>query len=73
MRCRRCIDCPALFPNGCDRRPAGGNVLTRKVLAELPPFGGPKVIYGESCRLSGETLAAARVTFKQIPYDIKAR
>ena len=56
-----------------DRRPAGGNVLTRKVLAELSPFDGPKVIYGESCRLSGETLAAARVTFKQIPYDIKAR
>ena len=56
-----------------DRRPAGGNVLTRKVLAELPPFDGPKVIYGESCRLSGETLAAARITFKQIPYDIKAR
>ncbi len=48
-------------------------MLTRKVLAELPPFDGPKVIYGESCRLSGETLAAARVTFKQIPYDIKAR
>jgi adenine-specific DNA-methyltransferase len=56
-----------------DRRPAGGNVLTRKVLAGLPPFDGPKVIYGESCRLSGETLAAARVTFKQIPYDLKAR
>jgi adenine-specific DNA-methyltransferase len=56
-----------------DRRPAGGNVLTRRVLAELPPFAGPKVIYGESCRLSGETLRAARVTFKQIPYDLKAR
>ena len=56
-----------------DRRPAGGNVLTRRVLAELPPFVGPKVIYGESCRLSAETLAAARVTFKQIPYDLKAR
>ena len=56
-----------------DRRPAGGNVLTRSVLAELPPFAGPKVIYGESCRLSPETLRAARVTFKQIPYDLKAR
>ena len=56
-----------------DRRPAGGNVLTRKVLAALTPFDGPKVIYGESCRLSGETLRAARITFKQIPYDLKAR
>jgi adenine-specific DNA-methyltransferase len=56
-----------------DRRPAGGNVLTRSVLAELPSFDGPKVIYGESCRLSPETLRAAQVTFKQIPYDLKAR
>jgi adenine-specific DNA-methyltransferase len=56
-----------------DRRPAGGNVLTRRVLAELPPFDGPKVIYGESCRLSAETLRAAGITFKQIPYDLKAR
>jgi adenine-specific DNA-methyltransferase len=56
-----------------DRRPAGGNVLTRGVLAGLPPFAGPKVIYGESCRLSAETLRAAGVMFKQIPYDLKAR
>lgn len=56
-----------------DRRPAGGNVLTRRVLAELPSFDGPKVIYGESCRLSGEALRGAQVTFKQIPYDLKAR
>ena len=56
-----------------DRRPAGGNVLTRSVLVELPSFDGPKVIYGESCRLSGETLRALGITFKQIPYDLKAR
>ncbi len=70
----RGVACYLLY-NGIlgDRRPAGGNVLTRRVLAELPPFAGPKVIYGESCRLSAETLAAARVTFKQIPYDLKAR
>ena len=48
-------------------------MLTRSVLAELPPFDGPKVIYGESCRLSGETLARRGMTFKQIPYDLKAR
>lgn len=62
--------------------PAAGNTLwgsrlgatcSPRVLAELPLFAGPKVIYGESCRLSAETLAAARVTFKQIPYDLKAR
>ena len=56
-----------------DRRPPAATCSPASVLAELPPFDGPKVIYGESCRLSGETLAAAHVTFKQIPYDMKAR
>src|SRR5690606_15371970 len=31
-----------------DRRPQGGNVLTSQVLAGLPAFDGPKIIYGES-------------------------
>lgn len=56
-----------------DRRPQGGNVLTSAVLAELPPHDGPKVIYGESCRLSAPRLAANQIKFKQIPYDIRAR
>lgn len=55
-----------------DRRPQGGNVLTSAVLAELPPHDGPKVIYGESCRLSAPRLAASQIRFKQIPYDIRA-
>lgn len=56
-----------------DRRPQGGNVLTSQVLAALPPHDGPKVVYGESCRLSAPRLAANRIRFKQIPYDIRAR
>src|SRR5208337_5577643 len=32
-----------------DKTPQGGNVLTRAVLSGLPPFDGPKVIYGTSC------------------------
>lgn len=56
-----------------DRRPDGGNVLTRQVLADLPPFAGPKVIYGESVRLGMERLRSAQITFKQTPYDIRAR
>lgn len=56
-----------------DRRPDGGNVLTRRLLTELPPHNGPKVIYGESCRLSAESLRHFRITFKQTPYDVKAR
>lgn len=56
-----------------DRRPNGGNVLTSRTLATLPAFGGPKVVYGESTRLGPARLAAANVTFKQLPYDAGAR
>lgn len=59
-----------------DRRPASGNVLTQAVLNaidDLFPHAGPKVIYGETTRLGEQRLAAAHITFKQIPYDIRAR
>lgn len=59
-----------------DRRPAGGNVLTHAVLQaiqEIFPHDGPKVIYGETCRLGSSKLAAEQITFKQIPYDVKMR
>jgi adenine-specific DNA-methyltransferase len=59
-----------------DRRPAGGNVLTSNVLAHLDTLfshGGPCVIYGETTRLGEARLREAGITFKQIPYDIKAR
>ncbi len=58
-----------------DRRPQGGNVLTSRVLAELSGIGdhaGPVTIYGESCRLGPSRLAEHNITFKQIPYDVKA-
>jgi len=59
-----------------DRRPDGGNVLTHPVLQHLQTLAahpGQKVIYGESSRLGPARLAAERITFKQIPYDIKMR
>ena len=56
-----------------DKRPQGGNVLTRDVLASLPPHDGPKVIYGESCRLGVTRLRQEFITFKQVPYDIQVR
>lgn len=59
-----------------DRRPQGGNVLTSAVLAHLEeqfPRDDPRVIYGETTRLGEARLRAAGITFKQIPYDIKAR
>ena len=56
-----------------DKRPNGGNVLTGKILADLPAHDGEKVIFGEGCRISAERLEAERITFRQIPYEIKAR
>ncbi|MFZ1326215.1 MAG: site-specific DNA-methyltransferase [Candidatus Contendobacter sp.] len=56
-----------------DKRPDGGNVLTAKILAALPPFDGPKVIFGEGCRMSAGRLHSERINFRQIPYEIKAR
>lgn len=54
-----------------DRSPDGGNVLTSKVLAMLPAHEGPKVIFGEGCRLSSGRLKRERITFKQLPYEVR--
>ena len=73
--------CYLLF-NGIlgDKRPASGNVLTLDVLdallalhATTPEPTAPLLVYGEACRLGAERLKQARVTFKHIPYDVRAR
>jgi adenine-specific DNA-methyltransferase len=56
-----------------DKRPDGGNVLTAKVLAALPAYDGPKVIYGEASRIGPARLKELNIVFKQTPYDLKAR
>lgn len=56
-----------------DKRPDGGNVLTSRILDNLPKHNGAKVIYGETSRLSPARLQEHQITFKQTPYDIKAR
>lgn len=69
----------ALLYNGVlgDRRAEGGNVLTRKTLAVIREsaggFAGPLVVYGERTALGPATMARERVTFRQTPYDVKAR
>ncbi|MEX0923135.1 MAG: site-specific DNA-methyltransferase [Rhodovibrionaceae bacterium] len=73
----------ALLYNGIlgDKRPGGGNVLTRATLALIrediaklaPDFDGPLIVYGEQSRLTPATLDRERITFKQTPYDVKAR
>ena len=54
-----------------DKRPNGGNVLTREVLRALPAHEGPRVIYGEGCRMGSTRLKREGIVFKQIPYGIK--
>jgi adenine-specific DNA-methyltransferase len=56
-----------------ERSRHGGNVLTRRLLRSLPPFAGPKKIYGEASELTGEQLAELGIRFRQTPYDIRAR
>ena len=59
-----------------DRRPESGNVLTLAVLQALKalaPHAGPRVVYGEACRLGAARLAAEGITFRQIPYELAAR
>lgn len=70
----------ALLYNGVlkDRSVGGGNVLTRATLAairqDLPEgFDGPVLVYAERNVLSEATLKRERLSFKQTPYDVKAR
>lgn len=56
-----------------DLTPGGGNVLTRRLLRHLPPHPGPKTIYAEANALSDEDAREHQITFKQIPYEVKAR
>ncbi len=73
----------ALLYNGIlgDKRPNGGNVLTRATLSTIREeierkharFSGPLTVYGEQSRLASATLERAGIVFKQMPYDVKAR
>jgi adenine-specific DNA-methyltransferase len=73
----------ALLYNGIlgDKRVDGGNVLTRatlkmireKIAKKDPAFAGPLTVYGEQSRITAPTLDREGVTFKQTPYDVKAR
>ena len=73
----------ALLYNGIlgDKKVDGGNVLTRKTLGIIrdsirnrhPDFDGALTIYGELSRLGAGALKREAITFKQTPYDVKAR
>lgn len=69
----------ALLYNGIlgDKSINGGNVLNRKTLATIRAAAGGHVgsltIYGERTVLSEASLAEENITFKQTPYDVRAR
>ena len=73
----------ALLYNGIlgDKSVNGGNVLTRATLRIIRQeinrndsgFNGPLVVYGERTALGAGTLLREQITFKQTPYDVKAR
>jgi site-specific DNA-methyltransferase (adenine-specific)/adenine-specific DNA-methyltransferase len=54
-----------------DKSAQGGNVLTRAILAELPAFDGPKVIYAAACLLGPDRLSAYQITVRQTPKQIR--
>jgi adenine-specific DNA-methyltransferase len=68
----------ALLYNGIlgDRSVSGGNVLTAALLERLRAesgWSGPMTVYGEWSKLGAGRLTDAGVTFKQTPYDVRAR
>ncbi|ANU08702.1 site-specific DNA-methyltransferase [Paraurantiacibacter namhicola] len=69
----------ALLYNGIlgDKSVSGGNVLTRKTLSAIRQaaggFEGPLIVYGEASRLGEEARKREGITFRQTPYDVKAR
>jgi adenine-specific DNA-methyltransferase len=73
----------ALLYNGIlgDKSVTGGNVLTLALLKQLREQGGigglgwagPITVYGEASRIGPDRLKAEGVTFKQTPYDVRAR
>ena len=73
----------ALLYNGIlkDKRVNGGNILTRRTLAECCEAataggwnsGGNLIIYGNGNRLSPKAMREVGVEFRQIPYEVKKR
>jgi DNA modification methylase len=54
-----------------DKSVNGGNVLTREILALLPPHEGTRIIYGNGCRISPERLRRENIIFRQVPYEVR--
>lgn len=55
-----------------DCQPEGGNVLTASLLERLSPHDGPRVVFGEACRLHDSKLTTLDLRFRQLPYQANA-
>lgn len=49
----------------------GKNVLNERIASKLKKTDKQKVVYADNCTLDAETLDELRITFKQIPYEVK--
>ena len=47
------------------------NVLDNKILKQINKSHNPKIIYADRCLINKTTLAKYKITFKQIPYEVK--
>lgn len=47
------------------------NIIDNKILKQINKNHNPKVIYADKCLVNKATLAKHKITFKQIPYEVK--
>ncbi len=47
------------------------NILSRKIIPRLKNTGKQKIVYADSCTLDADILAELKITFKQIPYEVR--
>ena len=51
--------------------PGQASLLDRAALLALPPFAGERVVFADGCTVPDSALGAAKVRFRQVPYDVR--
>ncbi len=62
-----------LYNGGTDDVVQKSGALTARVLAALPSWNGPRVVFGTKNMLGRQRTQELDIDFRQIPYDIKGR
>ena len=47
------------------------NILNSRIISRLRKTGKQKIVYADSCTMDAEILAELKITFKQIPYEVR--